>query len=113
MKNGSTRLVIYSTLMTLGVVLMLLGISWLMFLGLALIMLAAFFSSKQQDGGRRLAGFLLYAGGAVAFLVWDLRDGDAFVQKSPPVWFWTALAVAWTWGIVSEFHWWRKNRSVT
>ena len=47
MENPSSRLVVYVTLMTLGVVLMLLGISWLMFLGLALIMLGTFTSALQ------------------------------------------------------------------
>jgi len=52
MEIHSTKLVIYSTLVALGVILMLLGISWLMFLGIALIMLSAHFSSRKA--GRRL-----------------------------------------------------------
>jgi hypothetical protein len=55
MENSSTRLLIYVMLMTLGVVLMLVGISWLMFLGLALVMLSTFFffakgREPQLDG---------------------------------------------------------------
>ena len=116
MKDSSSRLVIYSTLMTLGVALMLLGPSWLMFLGLALIMLAAFFSSKQRDSGSlmgSLRAFLLYAAGAVVFLVLDLRYGEPFAQKAPPHWYWIALAVVWMWGLASEFRCWRKNRTMT
>jgi hypothetical protein len=108
MDNSKTRLLIYSMLMTLGVILILLGISWLMFLGAALIVLAAFFSSKQKAGSRRLMGFLLYAAGAVVFLFWDMHDGYAFAQKKPPIWAWVLIIGAGLGGIISEFWRWRK-----
>ena len=105
------RLVVYATLMTLGVILMLLGISWLMFLGLALIMLATYsFSQKQASG--RVGTFLFLSAAAVFVLISDLHDGDAFVQKTRPLWFWIVLAGAWLFGIISEFRRYQKSKSL-
>jgi hypothetical protein len=46
MEIHSTKLVIYSTLVALGVILMLLGISWLMFLGIADHAVGSFFFTE-------------------------------------------------------------------
>jgi hypothetical protein len=105
MENPTTRLIVYSTLMTLGVVLMLVGISWLMFLGLALVMLAELLST----GRRGLRGFLVYAAVAIAILLRDMHDGVAFAQSPKPLWFWIALGCAWLWAIASEFQRWRTG----
>jgi hypothetical protein len=111
MENPTTRLIVYSTLMTLGVVLMLLGISWLMFLGLALVMLAEFLSSRR----RGLRGFLLWAAAAIAILLRDLHNGNAFVQGPKPLLLGIVLGGVWLWAVASEFQRWRtggKSRTV-
>jgi hypothetical protein len=108
MEDSSTRLVISTTLMTLGIVLMLLGISWLVFLGLALIMLSGLFPSQKADS-RGLVAFMIYAAGALMFLILDLHDGDAFVQETQPLWFRIAMVGTWFWSVISEFRRWRKK----
>ena len=111
MKNPSNRLLVYSALMTLGVILMLIGISWLMFFGLALNVLATYsFPQKRARGGIRL--FLFLSGAAVFLLISDLHDGDSFVQKTRPLWFWVVLAGAWLFGIISEFRRYQKSKSL-
>jgi hypothetical protein len=107
MENSGTRLVVYVTLMTLGVVLMVLSIGWLMFLGLALITLAEFLVFQKTT--RSLRAFLTCAVGAVVILILDSRDGDAFVQGSRPIWFYVLLVGVGIWGIISAFQKWRKR----
>jgi hypothetical protein len=105
MENPTTRLIVYSTLMTLGIVLMLLGIFWLMFLGLALVMLAEFLSSRN----RGLRGFLVCAAAAIAILLRDMHNGTAFVQGPNSFLFWIALGGVWLWAVASEFQRWRTG----
>ena len=103
MENSGTKLVIHSTLWAVAVVLMLLGITWLMFLGLSLIMLASFFSSRRRTGGRGLAAFLIAAVAAAAVLFRDLHAGVAFAQEAQPWWFWILIIGVGLWAILSEF----------
>jgi len=112
MTISSTRLVIYSALFTIGIALMLLGITSLAFVGIALIVLAAFFSPQQRAGSRPLRGFIVCAVIAAVVLIRHLHRGDAFAQESLPLWFWVVLGVIWLWAILGEFQRWRKNRSV-
>jgi hypothetical protein len=113
MEHSGTKLVIHSTLWALGVVLMLLGITWLMFLGLSLIMLASFFSSQRRTGGRGLAAFLICAAAAAAILFRDLHAGVAFAQEARPWWFWILILGAGLGGILSEFRRWQADRRLT
>ena len=110
MENSSCRFVVYLLLMTLGCVLMLLGISWLMFLGLALIQLGPFVVT-QKPGISNLASFLMFAVSAVVFFILDLIHGDAFVQNARPLWFWVTVVAAWICAIITGFLKWRKAES--
>jgi hypothetical protein len=111
MEHSGIKLMIHSTLWALGVVLMLLGITWLMFLGLGLIMLASFFSSQRRPGGRRLAVFLMYALAAVAILFRDLHAGVAFTQEALPWWFGIVILGVGLWAVLSELSRWRRSRN--
>jgi hypothetical protein len=113
MEHSSIKLMIHSTLWAVGVVLMLLGITWLMFLGLGLIMLASLFSSERRTGRRRLVAFLFYAVAAAAILFRDLNAGVAFAQEALPWWFWIVIIGVGLWGILSELGRWRKSRGLT
>jgi hypothetical protein len=115
MEKSSTRLVIYSTLWILGVALMLLGITWLMFLGLTLIMLAESFSHRYRARDRtfRVVTVCIFGAITVRFLIRDLHRGVAFVLNAQPLWFWIALLGVWLWAVLSEFHQWRKSRVST
>src|SRR6266478_6027670 len=96
MESSWTRFVICATLITLAVVLMLLGIFWVMVLGLALITLSAVFSSRHpQVRIIQTAAFLLFSVTAIGLLLASLHSGDAFVQKTRPLWFWILTVVIW------------------
>jgi hypothetical protein len=112
MEIPSTKLVIYSALTALGVILMLVGISWLTFLGLALMMLAAHFASHKV-GGAGLAAFVLCAASAILFLFSDMHRGTAFAPKPQPLWFWIVVIGAGGLGILDQFRRWRRGRSLT
>jgi len=115
METPSTRLVVYTTLMTLGLVIALLDIASLMLLGWALVMVAKAASSQNPNGRMRdtyLTMAVLSAASWVVFVFSDLHDGVAFVQRSDPSWFRGALVGAWLLVIVVEFRRWQKNRSL-
>jgi len=114
MKNPSTRLLICSTLFTLGVVLMLLGIFWLMLLGLALMALAALLPLQHQPaGGWMLAGFLIFVVNAITSLFLGLHHGDAFIQEARPFWFWVLMGGTWLLVVIGELQQWRRSRRST
>src|SRR5436305_10552306 len=104
MESSWTRLVVCATLITLGVVLMLLGIFWVMVLGLALITLSAVFSSREpQVRSIQTAAFLLFSLTAIGSLLGSLHNGDAFVQKTRLLWFWVLMVTIWLGTVTSEF----------
>jgi hypothetical protein len=113
MKNPDTRLMIYSTLMTVGVALMLIGITWLMFFGIALVVLAAYFSSQRWTGSRHVVAFIVCAAVTVIEFVRQLDHKDVFAKQNVPLWLWITLGVIWLWAVLGEFYKWRKTRSTT
>ena len=113
MSRSTINLMIYSVLVTLGVMLMALGVTWLMFLGVALTLLASFFSTQYPGGIRRFFGFLLYSIFAIVILILDSQAGDAFAHQWQPGWWWIVLAVIWLWCIISEFRGRRRSQTLT
>ena len=114
MKNPNTRLIIYSTLVTVGAVLMLLGISSLLLFGMLLIVLASYFSSqKRWTGARHGPGFIFLAAAVAADFIFRWHRGNFFERESTPLWFWVVLIVGSLWTILAQFHEWRKKRSAT
>lgn len=108
MEKSSTRLVVYITLITLSCVLMSLGIFWLGYLGLALLMLAGFAASQKPDSSF-LVGFLVFSVIAVGSLIWDLHESVAFVQKTRPLWFFIGIGFVWILSVIIEFWRWHKR----
>src|SRR5690349_6244565 len=63
-RNTVSRLfAAFSILLTFGAVLMLVGISWITFIGLSLVIFAFFFSSRWPATSRSLAPLLICLGG--------------------------------------------------
>ena len=114
MKNPNIRLIIYSALITVAVVLMLTGIASLKLFGLLLVVLAAHFSFQRRWTGTRRGVTLMFFAAAWAMdFILRWHHGDAFARESTPLWFWVALIACWLWAILSEFQKWRQNRSLT
>jgi hypothetical protein len=112
MKSSGTRFAILCLLVTIGTGLMLIGITWLLFLGVALILLASSsFTQQHQIAGYRQMDFIFPGICAFVFLLLALIDGDAFVQQPRPRWFWILMSAVWFLAIAREFRRWSKNRS--
>jgi hypothetical protein len=113
MEHSIIKLVICSTLMTLGFLVMLLCPMWLMVLGAALIALADFFSSRHSTRRRHPIIYLVVAAVAVTTSIRYLRRGDGFTLETRPSWLWVVFAVIWLAAILSEFRSWRRSRTLT
>jgi hypothetical protein len=109
--SENTRLAIFVSLLTLGAVLMLTGVGWLTFLGLALVSLTEFFVSEKSYKGR-LSSYLFCVGATILILIAELCEGEAFVPKARPLWFWILVVGLWAWGIVTQFRKWQKRREL-
>ena len=112
MEHSCTRLVIFSTLITLGVILVLLGFSWLTCLEITLTLLATFFSSRRRADGSTLALFVLFAAGAVVSLLSEMGEGEAPSKRLEPLWFCTGVTAGGLWVIVMEARSWWKQRAL-
>lgn len=111
MKSSGTRFAILCLLVTTGTGLMLIGITWLLFLGLTLILLASSsFTQQHQIAGYRHKVFIFPGACAFVFFLLALIDGDAFVQQPRAKWFWILMSAVWLWAIAREFRRWSKNR---
>ena len=106
---NARQFIVYSALLTIGVILMFIGISWLTFTGLTIALLSSFFSSQWPASSRILFPLLISFGWAVLQFVLSMRDGDIFRGRSPPLWYWALLTGVWFWGIASEYRRWRKS----
>lgn len=100
MEKSTARFVINETLMTLGIVLLLLGYSELFLLGLALIFLTALLDvdARRQRSSTSLlalAAFLIEAVGALAFLLSDLYRGGTLARMTMPLWSYVFFPVVW------------------
>ena len=105
MKNPNTKLAVSMGLLTAGMIFVSLGIRWLFFLGLALVVFSGVLSFRQRTrAGSVLAWLLCIAAGL--FLVWFTSYG---VERPPLV----ALLAVWLSGIVDELHSWRLMRRMT
>jgi hypothetical protein len=105
MNTRTTKPVLGLLLLTLGLVVMSLGVQWLFFAGLALLVLSGLLSSRQRTKGRSSFAWLLCIGAAL-FLLWFSSYG----MERPPL---TALVAVWLASIVEEFHRWRAAGSPT
>ena len=104
-------LAVYLTILTVGVLLMLSSVLWLIFLGLGLVILANFFSSRRPTTERTVTALFICFIGAIWFL---LRSKNIFERTSFEFWYSIPLVAAWLWSAISEYFHWRKmsiNRS--
>jgi hypothetical protein len=110
---STKQFITYSTLFTVGIILMLLGISWLTFIGATVVLLSSFFSSRWPASFRIFLPLFIFLGGAVVDFIWSIRDGDIFSRTPPPLWFFALLIGALLWGVISEYRSWQRGRSST
>jgi hypothetical protein len=96
--KSDTRLALTLSLLTAGVGLMLVGMTWLSFLGVALVVL-----SDSCASGRRPNSAALWV--CLAAVVWILmRDGrSAFSRSTPEWWYIAGLVGVWCWGMIRAF----------
>ena len=94
---------IYALLMTVGVVLILINISWLTFLGLGVVLLSSFYSSRWPASSRALWPFVVCLLGAILQLSQDVYRGDIFNRKPVPMWLFIILTAMWLFGISMEY----------
>jgi hypothetical protein len=106
---STKQFIAYSTLLTAGVIFMLIGISWLVFIGIAVALLSAFFSSQWPASSRIFLPLFISLGGAVMDFIWNMRDGHIFARTPPPLWFLALLIGALLCGVISEYGAWRKG----
>jgi len=110
MNNPRTRLVTFATLLTVGIALMLLHISWLSCVGLGLIVLASRFSSRVKSRADWILALFLYGTGAAVFLAGGWLDRSILHGSPPRKWYVILLVAAWLLGLASECSRWRKGR---
>jgi len=105
MRNPNAKLAVGLGLLTAGLIFVSLGIRWLFFAGLALVVLSGVLSFRQRTRlGSVLAWLLCIA--AVIFLVLFSSYG---VERPPLV----GLVAVWLAGIAEELHGWRLLRRTT
>ena len=110
MNNPTTRFVACSTLLTVGLVLILLGLQWLRFLGYAMAFSASFFSAYRVGSRKTFAVVLLF----LAFAVWSFQrnyqDGTICAHKPIDAWLIAVVIVAWIMELTFEGLKWRALR---
>jgi hypothetical protein len=119
MKGFNVRFATYLTSWTVGVALILVGVTRLFFIGLSLIILSSFFSHRGWTRFSRirfrtdppLVSFSILFLYGVWRLIEGLRSGDVFVREPLGIWWLAALIVVWLWGVGAEYrHWWSERR---
>jgi hypothetical protein len=116
-KIETTREMIHLTLTTLGIVLILVGIPFLLGLGFALMLIPGLDGLLQQ-GRRKYALFLFlwWTATAVLILFCHLQDGTlahVFVRQSLPLWYRAVFVCIWLGCISGHFWQRRKNKGLT
>jgi hypothetical protein len=113
MNKSSMRLVACLALVTVSVALILTGIHWLLFVGLACAVLSSFFSQRRAWHLGRYFALLLCIAGVVMDFVESWRDGNIFERKPMEIWWWVIFIGAWLWVVIDEFRKWHASRSIT
>src|SRR5260370_27287832 len=104
MKTPERKLVLCLSLLTIGLILMSLGIRWLFFPGLVLFVLSGFLSSRQQTKLGKIVQWVAIIC-VFGFFAWRYSSGD----YKPS---WVALAGVWIWCILVEFKTYGESRSL-
>ena len=104
MKHLDMRLAISLMLLTVGVGVMLIGISWLTFFGLALVVVSTSTSANRRA---RVIAVLLCLAGAVFGLT---RGSRAFSRDQVEWWYVVVLTGSWLGAVITLFHQRREDR---
>ena len=113
MRNSDMRLVVCLALFTIGVALILLGIRWLSFAGLACAVSSSFFSQRQRRNHGRYIVLLFCLVGIVLDFMDGWRDGSIFKRKPLEIWWWAIFIGAWLWAVIDESRrWWSSRRVI-
>ena len=114
MNKTTINLISYCLFFTLGIAVMISGISGLRWFGTATILLGTSYSGqlkfKHEPGVLRGWAALLAAIAAATF-VWSLLNGQALVRKPNPTLGLLFLYGVWLYAIVAEYRYWRENRN--
>ena len=102
MNSSKTKLAAYCAVLTAGVALMLVGLRWLFFLGLALTLLSSFFSSRRFSPWKPLLGLLVCLAYAAWVFMQSCREGTAFSREPLGALFTALFAGFWLIALVLE-----------
>jgi hypothetical protein len=108
MKRPILRTVVYLVCLSIGLALIVLGISWLCLFGCAMTLCAIQFAGRPSahNSSNTLVNYLgLFAGfgGGVYQLAGAWRGGHLWFRVSPSWWFVLFVAAAWAACVVKEF----------
>jgi hypothetical protein len=113
MKNTTTRLAIYLTSITLGMVLILTGISWLCLLGCAITLSGLLFSGNVSSRPFHVR-LISYLGLPISLFggVWQFiqaeQSGHVWFRVPPHWWFVAFILAVWLPLVVGEFWQWQR-----
>ena|SRR5579859_2376584 len=105
MKTPERKLILCLSLLTIGLIFMSLGIRWLFFTGLVLLVLSGFLSSRQLTKLGKIVQWVVTIC-VFGFFAWYYSSG--FYQPS-----WVPLAGVWISGIVVEIKTYGETRSLS
>jgi hypothetical protein len=104
----SAGFAIYSTFLTVGIVLMLLYIPWLEFIGVAFVIVSSFFSVRFHATKRYInALFICFV---AAFWCVLTRPITHTAPSVLPLWYVIFLLGAWLWSVAREYTFLRKAK---
>jgi hypothetical protein len=113
MSIATKRFVVHSTLLTVGVALIIFHASILSSYGLGLFLLSYFYSGYRKDeppGIWWLVALTVLCGG---FFTWDLARGVAITRRPIPGGLEILFAAIWAFDIAIEFRGWLIKRRLT
>jgi len=102
MNSSKTKLAAYCAVLTAGVALLLVGLRWLFFLGLALTLLSSLFSSRRVSPWKPLLGLLLCLAYAAWVFMQGYREGTLFSREPLGALFSALFAAFWIFALVLE-----------
>jgi hypothetical protein len=103
MNISTKRFLVHSTLLTVGVALIIFHASSLEAYGLGLFLLSFSYSGYRKSNVPSIWWLVALTILCVIFFVWDLVRGDAFVRRPIPSWLEILFAAVWAFDIMVEF----------
>jgi len=103
MNNSAKRRLAYSAVLTAGVICILTGIRWLLFLGLALVLVSSILSARRPASRKPLLGLIICLGYGAWVLVQSYREGTTFSREPVGIVFLVLFIGAWLWALILEW----------